>query len=277
MMYKDLLVVCVKSKGEILREFKDEVFIPYNSNFSLFFKNLNSVRASVSVTLDGKPVFKNGSSLVVNANSEVEVERWVKDSEVGNSFLFVERTGKIESHRGIKAEDGIIRVSWHYEKVMPVYTPRYVPNYHINQPSWQRGGEFYGVTGVAQNTSDVGSSVLRGMHLNSVKASSARGVGGSSVGTTTMGSSAAIPTNEAGITVEGAKSNQKFKEVGWFPLESQEHVMVLRLLGDIGQHKVKEAVTVKANFLCGTCGTRNKTNAKFCRECGTAVGLELVA
>ena len=33
--------------------------------------------------------------------------------------------------------------------------------------------------------------------------------------------------------------------------------------------KVRKAVTVKTRFRCSTCGTMSKSNAKFCRDCGT--------
>jgi hypothetical protein len=82
------------------------------------------------------------------------------------------------------------------------------------------------------------------------------------------------PLNDAGITVAGSISDQKFHDAAWFPTDGVKHVMVLKLLGEIGQEKVKAPVTVKAKQKCSTCGHVNKASSKFCVECGTS--LELV-
>jgi hypothetical protein len=81
--------------------------------------------------------------------------------------------------------------------------------------------------------------------------------------------------NEAGITVAGSVSDQKFSSVGWFPVEATTHVMVVKLLGETETGKpVVVPVTVKAKAKCTSCGHNNKAKAKFCSECGTS--LEIV-
>jgi hypothetical protein len=37
----------------------------------------------------------------------------------GNRFKFIERTAQIEDYRGIKAEDGLLRVEYAFEKEYP--------------------------------------------------------------------------------------------------------------------------------------------------------------
>lgn len=264
-MYTDKLVVCLKVAGKILREFKDEVYIPYGSEYRIYVKNLNSVRASIDVTIDGTPLIAGKHSLVVDANSECEVERFVSDKEKGNRFRFIERTSKIEAHRGAKAEDGLIRVAFRFEQQQPL-RPTFYPQNGLNYPPGVRSlsmnaapGMAYGADASSQTMSvPVGSmnSVLRGV--------------------ATTATNTVVPQSDVGITVPGSVSTQKFQEVADFPLETVEHVIVLHLLGDLGQNKrVEQPVTVKTRLICAVCGTKSKTSAKFCAECSTA--LEVVA
>lgn len=77
-------------------------------------------------------------------------------------------------------------------------------------------------------------------------------------------------TNDAGITVAGSKSDQKFTTVNAFPLEPEKHSIVLKLLGETEENTpVLKPVTVKHKQKCTTCGHVNKANAKFCNTCGT--------
>ena len=81
--------------------------------------------------------------------------------------------------------------------------------------------------------------------------------------------------NDAGITVPGSISEQKFQVVAGFQTEDEKHVIILRLLGETADNKpVVKPVTVKAKPKCITCGRVNKATAKFCQDCGTA--LEIV-
>ena len=91
-------------------------------------------------------------------------------------------------------------------------------------------------------------------------------------GARTKGISAPEILNEAGITVPGSESTQKFVTVSDFPLQPEKHVMVIKLLGETADNKpVVKAVTVKAKPKCQTCGKQNRATAKFCSTCGTAL------
>jgi ribosomal protein L40E len=80
--------------------------------------------------------------------------------------------------------------------------------------------------------------------------------------------------NDAGITVPGSKSEQKFTTVASFPLDWQTHCIVLNLLGETPDNKpVIKTVTVKHKQKCTSCGSQNKSHAKFCNKCGTALEL----
>jgi len=81
-----------------------------------------------------------------------------------------------------------------------------------------------------------------------------------------------VVQNDAGITVEGSKSNQSFTTVSSFSLEPAKHSIVLKLLGETPDNKpVVKNVTVKTKPRCKTCGHQNKATAKFCTHCGTSL------
>ena len=319
-MYQDKLVVAIRANNKVLREQDDRVFIPFGKEYSIYIKNLNSVRASVSLEIEGKPIFSDGSTLVVSANSFVEVERFVDRNDCGNRFKFIEKTDKISEHRGDKAEDGLIRILFKYEKVMPkredVFKTEIHNHYHnpmtfggskldtaydhyakSTSPLRASGQHLNSESSSYKASRGIGGS-SSGMHLNSIKGAMlsdrAPLASGSSEGVSAMAASATVnnlsheapralaqsavaqSANEKGITVAGTVSNQAFMTVSSFPLETEEHVMVLRMLGELGQHKVEAPIVVKRKIKCDTCGTSNKGTMKFCGECGAAIGAELI-
>jgi len=236
MMYESKLAAAIKVNGKVLREFKDTVYIPFASEYSILLKNLNTTRAVVNVFIDGEDMVPGG--IVLNAGQEVDLERSVKNGNLneGNKFKFIERTGAVEQHRGVKLEDGLVRVEFQFEQPY--------------RPIWNTSNISGGIypQGSILRSSDVSYST--NASLNSVTAS------------------ATSATFDAGITVPGSKSEQKFSTTYVGTLESVKHSIVFRLLGG---EAVKEAVTVKHKPKCVTCGKQNKATAKFCTECGTAL------
>lgn len=77
--------------------------------------------------------------------------------------------------------------------------------------------------------------------------------------------------NDQGITVAGSESNQQFHWTSSFPVHETSDVIVLKLRGRVGEAKVVQAVTVKTKKTCTSCGKKNKSNVKFCSECGTSL------
>ena len=275
-MYQNKMAVSVKVAGKVLREHGETVALPFGAEYELSFKNLNSVRALVTISIDGQDATE-GVQLVVPANGVLALERFIKNGNFksGNRFKFIERAAKIENHRGIGAEDGLIRIEYQYEKtaaqfVWPltnqiVYTPP--PPYCISQPTRFQGPYFtqpYITCGMAQTQ----SSQQPGSQTINISA----GVAGETILT-------AAPTNTtttahtaaAGITVPGSVSEQTFSSVFAIPTDGVKHVMVIRLLGEIHGAEVLQPVFVKSKLTCAVCGTVNKGNAKFCGECGAAL------
>src|ERR1039457_6291538 len=116
MMYQNKLVAAIKTNGKVLREFGETVRLPFGREFSLFLKNLNSVRCQVNIEIDGKDI-ADGNAFIVAANGSMDIERFLKNGNLnsGNKFKFIERTERVEEHRGgPQVEDGIIRVSFEF-------------------------------------------------------------------------------------------------------------------------------------------------------------------
>ena len=280
MMYRKNFVAAVKIDGKILRESSDRVELPFGSEYSILLKNLDSVRVRTSIQIDGQDAV-NG--VVIQPNSEIEIERFLRNSgslDQGNRFKFIERTAAVENHRGIKADDGLIRIEFEREKVYQA--PKVVEHhtYH-HHTSWPYSGWPY-------VWSSNNSNVLRGQTVNSssrvmgasnysgpIAATMALNSSSSGVAVTDMYKYAeqnqqSAQQNDQGITVEGSLSSQRFVPVQGFECEQAE-VVVLHLVGRNGLAPIQVAKTVRAKLSCETCGTKNKSSSKFCKECGTSL------
>jgi hypothetical protein len=294
-MYQNKLAVAIKHNGKVLRENKDLVHLPFGSEFTVLVKNLNSRRVKFTLHIDGQDVL-DGTEIIVNANSETELKRYIRNGNMneGNAFKFIERTQAIEDGpRGIKVEDGVVRVEYWFEQEVPTTVTTYHKDiywdeyhYPFRRTIWNSplSGPFYGsVAGSTDSFGDVSKSassrgMLGGGTFSSASASGANVQSTNAVfGETYQDKSAPTPEvtiNDAGITVPGSKVEQKFQAVYGFRPEAQSHVIILRLVGRAGLVNIAAPVTVNTKNICSTCSHVNKANAKFCNQCGTA--LELV-
>ena len=279
MMYNNKFVATIKSGGQTLREHNDTVYLPFGCEYSVFLKNLNTVRAEVKITIDDEDVL-NGNTIVVNPNSDLELERYLKDLSKGNRFKFIERSASVEEHRGVGNADGLVRIEWQFEKPRPIYTvrPDPFPQWGGQTPSQWLTATGYNVNGVMRSVDFSNGEATKAYASAAADVTLAQmGYATNSEvhdGMATMDCAFAAPANDVGITVPGSMSSQKFATVAAFPLEDQKHVIVLQLKGETKDNKVTAPVTVKSKPKCVTCGKVNKATAKFCANCGTA--LEIV-
>jgi len=243
-MHKNNLVVAVKCNGNVLREHGERVYLPFGSEYSILIKNLNSRKALVDVDIDGREVIKG---LIVRPSSEAELERFFgSDMNKGYKFKFIERTKDVEEFRGIKVEDGIIRVSFRYEKEINYF----VQSYGNFFPS--RYNEYYGSFSVSSDNT-AGHAVN-----NSIRSSN-----------NIVNNSIRSSNNENGITAEGNNSNQQFSYGNIGQLEDTETVITLQLLGQTRENQViHKPVFTKDKLKCNYCGRRWKSNVQFCGNCG---------
>jgi hypothetical protein len=274
-MYNNKLVASLKANGKILREFKDTVYIPFGSEYSFLLKNLNTQRALVNVFIDGEDMTPGG--LVLNAGQEVDLERSIKNGNLleGNRFKFIERTSAIENGpRGIKLEDGLVRIEFQFEMPRPIINTAY-DNFR-----------FTGISGIGKTYTSASYNVngmMRSVDYSAgeaMKASATSAINSTLQSMNISASSAHdgmatmdwMPANDVGITVPGSKSTQSFTTTTIGTLEAEKHSIVLKLLGETEDNKpVLKPVTTKHKPKCVTCGKQNKATAKFCTECGTAL------
>jgi len=261
MMYGNKLAAAIKVNGKVLREFKDAVYIPFGSEYSILVKNLNTVRALVNIYLDGENVVPGG--LVLNALQEIDLERWIKNGNMseGNRFKFIERTSAIENGpRGIKLEDGLIRIEYNFEKINVYPTNPFIGYQNsLYRDSYDNGLAYK-------------KSIYATVNCDSTYASptSATVSQNASIDSQMTNVSLRSLANDVGITVPGSKSEQKFQAASWFATETEKHGLVLRLLGETEDNKpVEKPVTVKHKPKCTSCGKVNKATNKCCSECGT--------
>ena len=316
-MYQSKMAFAIKSKGKVLREFKDTVYIPFGTEYSILLKNLHTTRAVVNVFIDG--VNQTPGGLVVEKEAELERSLLNGSLTTGNKFKFIERTGAVEEHRGVQLEDGLVKIEYQFESIAQIRTPSVFQN--VGQDHYYNGLK----VGSGYNSLDVPGHWLSasGSQVNAYNASLATATTNASLTTNNTGvtgvynvggiargadmsrgeftgavASAAVDQylkdnnikpkfsgevhdgcatmdmgyNDAGITVSGSRSNQRFSTTTMGAMDPEKFSMVIRLLGETPDNKpVIKSVTVKTKPKCVTCGRQNKATAKFCVECGTAL------
>lgn len=273
-MFNSNLIMAVKVNGKVLREFDGTVALPFGSEYSIYLKNTSSRRASVSVSIDGTDVL-DGSNIIVPAFSHVEIKRFIKNGNLnsGNAFKFIEKTDKIEQFRGNKAEDGLLTVTYSFEREYIVNHPPY------NGISWSTtsgcGGFVGSISGGLTNsggpidsTHAYYSAEVRCAAASSDDGGNARSALRSMSATT---KSATASNNINGVTAPGSKVDQQFTNVYGFVTDGITKVMTLKMVGAIEEAIVKRPVTVQRNIRCTMCGTSVRQTAKFCHECSAAV------
>lgn len=285
MMYHNKLAVALKSAGRVLREFKDTVYVPFGTEYTILIKNLNTVRASVTIEIDGQDATEN-VSLIINPKEELELTRFIKNGNLnaGNRFKFIERSANIEQHRGVGVEDGLIRVEFEFERERQ---PLVINNgswwdQKIGSPWYGREDKFYYADpsyttcdaaiskGVLRSASPAHGELMNSVTCNAVAHSA--NTAAPTMGMATAAHAAPQSFNDVGITVPGSVSDQKFSTVYSFNGDGIKHAIVLKLLGESPAGQViQQPVTVKAKPKCTTCGKTNKATARFCSDCGTSL------
>lgn len=262
-MYLKNFAAAIKVNDKILREFGDTVYLPFGSEYEIRLKNINTSRTKVTIEIDGENV--TGGGLILNPYETVDLERFIRNGNLseGNRFKFIERTNKIEDHRGIKLEDGLITIRYEFEITLPTYTP-FTPFVQKTPYTKSVPVNYYDGGGGRRYTSNVRSG------LNASLAKSVLDINTNA----TLSANVALSANETGITVEGSKSNQKFNTTLWNGSIGGTNVLNIKMLGETEENKkVREPVTVKTKLECKTCGTVNPATSNFCSECGTSLQL----
>jgi len=302
-MHSHSFVTAIKVDGNVLREDRGVVSVPFGSEYSIFLKNLGTVRALAKVSIDGEDA-TDDTWLIVNPNQSLDLERFIRNGNIdrGNRFKFIKRSAKVEEHRGIKAEDGLVRVEYKFEKVYE--PPKVVEHHYHHHHDWDYYYPYYpypypypylphypyttyyttsggqgeawdnSVQGNACNSDNVSDASANHAFTHTSGSLHSKGAVAANFCSTSHAEGLLRQAEDPGITVPGSLSEQKFVDGEWFDTEAKSHVIVLRLVGAVRGKEVRRPITVKTKTKCPTCGTTNKSGVKFCKECGT--GLELI-
>ena len=257
-MFKSNMVVSIKSNNKFFKENEDNIHIPFNSEYSIYLKNLESRDAVVNVSIDGKDVL-DGKRLIVRANSVLELKGFMDGQTAKNKFKFIKRSKEIEEFRGVTPEDGIISVTFDFEKRKTEYQPyaTYFPDWR-----WYPSQPYYGnpITTVTTYGSTTGTYVSSDIPVSFTNTAQSRKRSSVSV--------MAMNSISEGISVPGNDISQNFGLGYVGNLENNPTTISFKLFGFDVQN-VKQVVFSKDKVQCAICGLENKNNNKFCGRCGT--------
>lgn len=294
-MYKEKFVTVVKSNGKILREHDGCVTLPFQSEYSILMKNLESRKAEVRITIDGQDVL-NDSTLLVMPNSTFELEGFLSGFKVSNKFKFIQKTKEVIEHRGDKIDDGMIRVEFTFEKAKPERKQIIHDHIHYCQQcychpctchkfpwttSWYYSGSNLrsstpSFTVGGHTTTDSEGVSIYNCAIGSSAGSQSRGAAGNQqtgfAESINFSKPTFEPLEDEGITVKGSESKQKFVVGNIGELEENKNIIIIKLRGTTSEgEEVKQPITVDKKLYCETCGKASKSSAKFCSGCGTAL------
>lgn len=280
-MYKNNFVAVVKCNGEVLREKqKENVFLPFSSEYSIFLKNLENRRASVKIFIDGQNIFGEHGSYILGAHQECEIERFVGENlNSGNRFKFIKKTAEISQYRGDRIDDGLICVEFVFEKQI-VHEQRIIHNTYVypNPPYYHFPTYPFSPYCLSSTVSNKSLWDNEPMSVYNSNVSKEINMGSTFNASSIVNSNAEAyrdiePISEEGITVKGSISNQRFTEVSIGELEEASHTFTLRLKGYVSAFKseVKKPITTHEKLICSSCGLASGTDASFCKKCGTCL------
>lgn len=271
-MYKNSFVVLIKKNGQSLRELHGrDVFIPFNSEYTIEIRNNNYRRAVAKITIDGTDVLGT-RELIIPAFGSETIERFVVDGNLkkGKKLKFVPlsnekvsdptspENGLIEVELWLEKSNAIsIRNDGYWPPLQPIipFVPFIPYEPHIQRPYW-----YVNTQGIGNSCSEdlgVASGGITYTNYNCNK------TGGVSV--MSMCTERSIMPDNAGATVEGGRSSQTFTTRYFGEKEYPSTRIKVWLKGlDI-------PITTADSLHCVECGKKLKNGYKFCPKCGNCV------
>jgi hypothetical protein len=274
-MYNSGFVVSTKINGRTVEEKDGKVVIPFDSEYSLMLKNRNDRKAVARVYIDGEEATEKGR-LILDANASINLERFIDDMDKGRKFKFVPISDRRVNDKG-DSEKGFIEVR--FQLVKPVVNNVIVHEehiYHHPRRDWYhdwspfypyKWNQPYFVDTTFQSATLGSSMTLNASACNSVNSVSSFACTTSP--TSSIQHDAYIKDNhlveEAGATVKGSNSSQKFSYSYIGELESTEIVIRFQLVGT----KDEKIADQYLKTHCTKCGKKYDVNDNYCAKCGT--------
>ena len=120
-MYNNKIVCAIKHNNKPLTENKDTVFLPFNTEYSIYLKNMSNDIAYISVYVNGRDVNPNKKiRLFPKCTATIE-----KFQDSNHRFIFKERTKELQEVRINQDEDSLIRLEICFElgaQINPIQT-----------------------------------------------------------------------------------------------------------------------------------------------------------
>lgn len=250
-MYSNGFVCCVIVGGKVMQEGKGgRVQVPFGAEYTIRLRNKNDRNAVATIWIDGENV--SGDGWIVNAKTHHDIERRI-DSPTKFRFVSQESGEAIDAGKNgdPSRKNGVIEVKWQLEKPRSLVIPRRIVTRGGRDPIWMKaiGDPYPTRPSITMDASNSGQSVCRSM--------------GSS-----MSFYEAPPQSEQsedGCTVEGSYSSQTFTYGTLGPMEAEQTVVTLLL---VGGPAVAEEETVGSSGFCTNCGLK-RVVGNFCGGCGT--------
>ena len=206
--------------GNEQRIINGNVYIPFNSEYSVRIVNTNGVRGKIKLSIDG---MDEDEYFVVDANNSITISRFMCGNlNSGNSFQFVSKSDSRVNNPN-NGSNGLVRIQCWKEKIQTI-TYKIKKNKTINpyEPyTWQPDENWngYGITWTAANDNFIGRHCEYKTSLNFF----------SQAGPKIMYSSNQV--SQEGATVGGNEINQQFHEVDDFMTETQTTYLSIKLMG----------------------------------------------
>jgi hypothetical protein len=251
MMFENNLVVAVKAQNKYLKDNGHKVFLPFGTEYSLFFRNKDTRRVVIGpVVIDGTDIL-NDTRMILDGNSEWNLEGGGKAFDPAKTknyrFKFIEKTAKISEHRGDDPSDGLVSVTFQYEATSVVLET-------VNRLfSYDHQVTAKGLSRRINADTIIGGAVGAGDNLPAAHSMCFM-----------------EEPQKSGMTTEGSNFNQSYNSGRLGRMEFQKHTLTFGLYGQTESGvDVTQVVTPKTKTVCDTCGTGNPYGSKFCSECGT--------
>lgn len=284
MVYSNKFVVCVLVNGQVQQEKADGVVpLPFNTEYTLRFRNKHNMRAVVKFTLDGENV--SGDGYVIPANHYIDIKRH-SNKDVGFKFVSTDSPDAVDHGKNgpnIDGSKGLIEAKFFLEKEEPVYKqfsaiwndqlPKEGPTLpNLDGDGIDRRKTHYFRGGATKNCSP---SIKKSKSTRSKNARSNVQHTNKTIPPkfNVADSLESMPVSEPfasntdlqnGVTVEGNSTGQKFTPV-YIKLEETFTMIRVVLKGFEG-----EFVKNIGSDYCGKCGQKkSRDNDKFCGKCGT--------
>jgi hypothetical protein len=233
------------------------LYLPFDSEYVLFFKNMSTERAIIGVEIDGTDVL-GGNKLVVDGKAETHLERFVLDGRLdkGRKFKFVSLTSS-EVQNPTSNANGLVRITAQWEAPRPRISIRSV---RIEPLSYCPDAVHDSAQSMPCSTSSAGVVMEQGM------------IGNTALNCSTSFAPEYTSGTLKGATVEGGGSNQKFSYTYAQALGDTEVTMEFQINAPaLGQPVTVKETCMTLRKFCTQCREPLELRDKFCGSCGEPV------